>query len=177
MKYMAGILPLIKVYQRTPRGDSAAIDDAYAMIMQEKERLLSPDVPLRFIFSHSVLREGWDNPNVFQICTLNETKSELKKRQEIGRGLRLPVLDNGERCFDADINRLTIIANEHYDEFARQLQQEIEEDCGIKFDGRIINQRESRTARIRPGWQFNPDFKSLWERIKHGMLWTTAPAT
>jgi type III restriction enzyme len=162
-----GYFASYKGLPKDTRGDSAADDDAYALIMQEKERLLSPDVPLRFIFSHSALREGWDNPNVFQICTLNETKSELKKRQEIGRGLRLPVLDNGERCFDTDINRLTLVANEHYDEFARQLQQEIEEDCGIKFDGRIINQRESRTARIRPGWQFNPDFKSLWERIKH----------
>jgi len=89
------------------RGDTAADDDAYALIMQDKERLLSPDEPLRFIFSHSALREGWDNPNVFQICTLNETKSEIKKRQEIGRGLRLPVLESGERCFDTSINRLT----------------------------------------------------------------------
>ncbi|HLG38772.1 MAG TPA: DEAD/DEAH box helicase family protein, partial [Chitinophagaceae bacterium] len=69
------------------RGDTQADDDAYELIMKDKERLLSPEVPLRFIFSHSALREGWDNPNVFQICTLNETRSEMKKRQEIGRGL------------------------------------------------------------------------------------------
>ena len=66
-------------------------------IMKDKEQLLSIDEPLRFIFSHSELREGWDNPNVFQICTLNETKSAMKKRQEIGRGLRLPVDQDGKR--------------------------------------------------------------------------------
>jgi len=87
-------------------------------------------VPLRFIFSHSALREGWDNPNVFQICTLNETQSTLKKRQEIGRGLRLPVNSAGKRIFDTNINVLTVTANEHYEEFARQLQTEIETECG-----------------------------------------------
>ena len=73
------------------RGDTAVDRDTYALIMRDKERLLSQDEPLQFIFSHSALREGWDNPNVFQICTLNETQSDVKKRQEIGRGLRLPV--------------------------------------------------------------------------------------
>src|SRR5207247_2395596 len=77
------------------RGDTQADDEVYNLIMKEKERLLSLDEPLRFIFSHSALREGWDNPNVFQICTLNETKSAMKKRQEIGRGLRLPVDQSG----------------------------------------------------------------------------------
>jgi len=149
------------------RGDTAADDDAYALIMQDKERLLSPDEPLRFIFSHSALREGWDNPNVFQICTLNETKSEIKKRQEIGRGLRLPVLENGERCFDDSINRLTVIANEHYDEFAAKLQTEIEDECGVTFSGRIVNKKETRTAKLKTGWRLNEDFKELWERIKH----------
>ncbi len=149
------------------RGDSAADDEAYELIMRDKERLLSPEEPLRFIFSHSALREGWDNPNVFQICTLNETKSEIKKRQEIGRGLRLPVLDSGERCFDPAINRLTVIANESYDDFARQLQTEIEEECGVKFEGRIADKRKQRTAKLRPGWKLNPDFQALWERIKH----------
>ena len=70
------------------KGDTQADDDVYNLIMKDKERLLSIDEPLRFIFSHSALREGWDNPNVFQICTLNETQSAMKKRQEIGRGLR-----------------------------------------------------------------------------------------
>ena len=148
------------------RGDTAADDEAYALIMQDKERLLSPDEPLRFIFSHSALREGWDNPNVFQICTLNETKSEIKKRQEIGRGLRLPVLESGERCFDSTLNRLTIIANEHYDEFATKLQSEIEDECGVKFEGRIVNKKSTRTAKLKPGWRLNEDFKALWNRIK-----------
>ena len=71
------------------KGNSLADDDTFKLIMKDKERLLDINEPLRFIFSHSALREGWDNPNVFQICTLNETHSELKKRQEIGRGLRL----------------------------------------------------------------------------------------
>lgn len=149
------------------RGDTAADDEAYALIMRDKERLLSPDVPLRFIFSHSALREGWDNPNVFQICTLNETKSDIKKRQEIGRGLRLPVLESGERCFDPSINRLTVIANEHYDEFAAKLQTEIEDECGVKFEGRIVNKKHTRTAKLKSGWKLNEDFKALWERIKH----------
>jgi type III restriction enzyme len=108
-------------------------EDTYALIMREKERLLSEDEPLRFIFSHTALREGWDNPNVFQICTLNETRSQDRKRQEIGRGLRLPVNQHGERVFDPSINRLTVIANESYDDFARQLQTEYEEDYGIGF--------------------------------------------
>ncbi len=89
--------------------------------------------PLRFIFSHSALREGWDNPNVFQICTLNETQSAEKKRQEIGRGLRLPVNETGERVHDETVNRLTVIANESYEDFARTLQTEFEEDFGIQF--------------------------------------------
>ena len=115
------------------RGNTAADEDTYNLIMRDKERLLDPAEPLRFIFSHSVLREGWDNPNVFQICTLNETQSVEKKRQEIGRGLRLPVNRDGERVHDETVNRLTVIANESYDEFARTLQTEFEEDFGIQF--------------------------------------------
>lgn len=111
-------------------------EDTYTLIMREKERLLDPAEPLRFIFSHSALREGWDNPNVFQICTLNESKSQDKKRQEIGRGLRLPVNIRGERVHDEHINRLTVIANESYEDFARTLQTEFEEDFGITF-GRV----------------------------------------
>lgn len=117
-------------------GDTQDDEDVYNKIMKNKEQLLSMDEPLRFIFSHSALREGWDNPNVFQICTLSETKSQLRKRQEIGRGLRLPVNMNGDRVFDESINRLTVIANESYDEFAKKLQNELEVDFGIKF-GRV----------------------------------------
>lgn len=107
--------------------------DTYNLIMKDKERLLSFNEPLRFIFSHSALREGWDNPNVFQICTLNETKSDVKKRQEIGRGLRLCVNQNGERVHDPYVNQLTVMANESYEEFAATLQREYEEDGGIRF--------------------------------------------
>lgn len=162
-----GYFAAYKGMPKDTRGDTAADDEAYALIMQDKERLLSPDEPLRFIFSHSALREGWDNPNVFQICMLNETKSEIKKRQEIGRGLRLPVLESGERCVDASINRLTVIANEHYDEFAAKLQSEIEDECGVQFGGRIVNKKKTRTARLKQGWRLNEDFKELWARIKH----------
>jgi type III restriction enzyme len=115
------------------RGDSAADVDTYDLIMRDKERLLSIDEPLRFIFSHSALREGWDSPNVFQICTLNDSRSSDRKRQEIGRGLRLPVNQDGERLHDPLVNRLTIVANEAYDQFARALQTEYEEDTGERF--------------------------------------------
>jgi len=115
------------------RGDTQADDDVYNLIMRDKERLLSVDEPLRFIFSHSALREGWDNPNVFQICTLNETRNAMKKRQEIGRGLRLPVDQNGLRVRDESTNKLYVMANESYEEFARSLQTEYEEDCGVTF--------------------------------------------
>ncbi len=123
-------------------GETQADDDTYKLIMQEKERLLDLNTPLRFIFSHSALREGWDNPNVFQICTLNETKSEIKKRQEIGRGLRLSVNQSGQRIFDPNINKLTVVANERYEDFAKALQKEIEEDCGVDFSGRTKNKNE-----------------------------------
>ncbi|MCX6378617.1 MAG: DEAD/DEAH box helicase, partial [Armatimonadetes bacterium] len=146
--------------------DTQADDSAYKKIMQAKEQLLSMEEPLRFIFSHSALREGWDNPNVFQICTLNETRSEVKKRQEIGRGLRLPVDQTGNRVFDPIINRLTVIANEHYEDFSKQLQKEIKEETGEDFTGRIENKRERRAANLVPSWRSNPDFVALWERIQ-----------
>lgn len=118
---------------RDTSGSTAADDDAYTLIMKDKEKLLSFDSKLRFIFSHSALKEGWDNPNVFQICTLNESKKEVKKRQEIGRGLRLCVDQNGERQRGFMINTLTVMANESYAEFAAALQSEYEEESGIKF--------------------------------------------
>lgn len=128
-------------------GATQADDDVYSLIMQKKEQLLSLDEPLRFIFSHSALREGWDNPNVFQICTLNETRSSMKKRQEIGRGLRLPVNQDGERVFDENINKLLVVANESYDDFARSLQTEYEEDCGVTF-GKVPKLAFSKLARM-----------------------------
>ncbi|MCP5062345.1 MAG: DEAD/DEAH box helicase family protein [Ignavibacteriae bacterium] len=149
------------------KGTTKADDDTFKLIMKNKERLLSTDEPLRFIFSHSALREGWDNPNVFQICTLNETKSELKKRQEIGRGLRLSVNQEGVRIKDKNINRLTVIANEAYEDFAKQLQSEIEEDCGVSFKGRIKNKQKRTTVKYRKGFELDEKFKDIWDRIKY----------
>ncbi len=114
-------------------GKTIADESAYQLIMRDKEKLLSFDTKLKFIFSHSALKEGWDNPNVFQICTLNETRSVMKKRQEIGRGLRIAVNQDGERVHGFDVNRLTVMANESYEDFAKQLQKEIEDETGIKF--------------------------------------------
>ncbi len=143
-----------------------ADDDTYRLIMKDKERLLDVNEPLRFIFSHSALREGWDSPNVFQICTLNETKSEIKKRQEIGRGLRLAVDRTGNRVFDRNINRLTVVANESYEDFAKTLQKEIEDDCGVEFEGRIKNKRDRVKVKYRKGFQADPAFLEIWDRIK-----------
>ncbi len=148
-------------------GESKEDLDTYDLIMKDKEKLLSLDNPLRFIFSHTALREGWDNPNVFQICTLNETKSEIKKRQEIGRGLRLAVNQEGVRVYDKTINKLTVVANESYESFAKKLQQEIEEDCGIKFESRIKNKRERVPIRYRKGFEADPKFLEIWEKIRY----------
>ena len=123
------------VDSKLERGTTESSDsDAYDLIMKDKERLLDRKEPVRFIFSHSALREGWDNPNVFQICTLKQSSSEVRKRQEVGRGLRLSVNQSGERM-DANllgedvhhINVLTVIANESYDSFAKALQSELAE--------------------------------------------------
>ena len=149
------------------KGDTKADDDTYSLIMKDKEKLLNLDNSLRFIFSHSALREGWDNPNVFQICTLNETKSEIKKRQEIGRGLRLAVDQTGKRTYDPNINRLTVIANESYDDFAKALQKEIEEDCGVEFTGRIKKTQDRTPIKYRKGFEADPKFLEIWEKIKH----------
>ncbi len=117
----------------TGEGKTKADESTYHLIMRDKESLLSFDSKLKFIFSHSALREGWDNPNVFQICTLNETGSVIKKRQEIGRGLRIAVNQDGERVHGFEVNRLTVMANESYEDFAQKLQKEIEQDEGIRF--------------------------------------------
>lgn len=126
----------VKDSRETKKGKLRANKDdesTFNLIMRDKEKLLSFDSNLKFIFSHSALKEGWDNPNVFQICTLNETSSTMKKRQEIGRGLRLCVNQDGERIKDNNINILTVMANESYSDFAKKLQSEMENDTGIKF--------------------------------------------
>lgn len=154
-----------------PRDTSGStVDDraAYDEIMRDKTMLLERGNPRRFIFSHSALREGWDNPNVFQICTLNESVSADRKRQEIGRGLRLAVHENGERCFDPAVNRLTVIANEHYDDFARALQAEIEEETGVRFDGgRIRDHRALVHVEVPDLAELteDPAFRALWGSI------------
>lgn len=121
-------------------GGTAKDDETYELIMKDKERLLNLDEPLRFIFSHSALREGWDNPNVFQICTLREMGTDRERRQTIGRGLRLPVNQDGDRIYDEQVNRLTVIANESFENFAKGLQADIEAaidpNGGFKF-GRV----------------------------------------
>jgi type III restriction enzyme len=117
-------------------GTTKADDDTYNLIMRDKERLLDLATPLKFIFSHSALREGWDNPNVFQICTLRDIRTERERRQSIGRGLRLCVDRNGERVQGFDTNTLTVIANESYEAFADGLQKELEDPTtgiGIRF--------------------------------------------
>lgn len=146
----------------TTKGD----DDTYSLIMRDKEKLLNLNNPLQFIFSHSALREGWDNPNVFQICTLNETKSTLKKRQEIGRGLRLCVGADGHRVYDKQINILTVVANESYDDFAKSLQNEIQDDCGVSFAGRVKNQAHKQAVKYRKGFMLDDNFKAIWDKIK-----------
>ena len=116
--------------------------------MKNKEKLLSFEDNLRFIFSHSALKEGWDNPNVFQICTLKEgSKSEIRRRQEIGRGLRICVNQDGERVYGSDVNTLTVMANETYEEFAIGLQKEIEKESDIKFG--VIEKHEFANLTIR----------------------------
>lgn len=106
---------------------------AYNLIMKEKEKLLSFETPLKFIFSHSALREGWDNPNVFQICALRDIQTERERRQTIGRGLRLCVNQDGARLRGFEVNTLTVVATESYQDFAENLQREIEQDTGIRF--------------------------------------------
>jgi type III restriction enzyme len=107
-------------------GVTKADDDAYDLIMRDKAQLLDENEPVRFIFSHSALREGWDNPNVFQICTLREMGAEAERRQTIGRGLRLPVDQTGERVADRSIAQLTVSPTSPTVEFAKSLQTEYE---------------------------------------------------
>jgi type III restriction enzyme len=110
-----------------------AAERAFDLIMKDKEKLLEEKEPLRFIFSHSALREGWDNPNVFQICVLRSMGTERQRRQSIGRGLRLAVDQHGVRRRDEGINRLTVVSDEDFNSFADGLQKEIEQDLGVKM--------------------------------------------
>lgn len=148
------------------KGRSEADGEAYELIMRDKQRLLSLDEPLRFIFSHSALREGWDNPNVFTIATLADSHSEVKKRQEIGRGLRLPVMSDGRRCSSREIAVLKVVANESYEEFAAALQTEIEEETGSKFERASVKDgRKRRPVELREQELQAPHFMELWRHI------------
>jgi len=136
----------VEVFKNT-RGNSKADEDTYSLIMRDKEKLLSFETPLKFIFSHSALKEGWDNPNVFQICALREMGTERERRQTIGRGLRLCVNQQGERLRGFETNTLTVVATESYEEFAESLQKEIEEDTGIRFG--IVEEHQFAGISIR----------------------------
>lgn len=145
--------------ERQGENEERALD----LIMKDKERLLSLSEPVRFIFSHSALKEGWDNPNVFQICTLKNSDNETKKRQEVGRGMRLCVNQKGERQ-DADVlgdhvfdtNILTVIASESYDDFAKKLQTEMAEACADRpivitahlFEGRSYTMADGTNGKF-----------------------------
>jgi type III restriction enzyme len=153
------------------KGEGTTNDDAYAynLIMRKKEELLSLHTPLKFIFSHSALREGWDNPNVFQICVFGKMASENKRRQTIGRGLRLCVNQQGVRQRGFDINTLTVIATESYEQFAENLQKEIESDTGIDF-GIVETHQFAGLTIIGADGQPAPlgieRSKQLWEYLK-----------
>lgn len=153
--------------------------DAYDLIMKNKELLLDRDPkrsPVRFIFSHSALREGWDNPNVFQICTLKQSASEGRKRQEVGRGLRLCVNQNGERM-DTNvlgndvhkINVLTVIASESYDSFAKGLQSEMAKVIDSVYDPKVLLPENARSNNVELQVEEEklgmPEFKALWSKI------------
>lgn len=138
--------------------------DAFQLIMREKERLLSFDEPVSFIFAHSALKEGWDNPNVFQICTLNQTMSEMKKRQEIGRGLRLPVNQEGERIFDETISILTVVANESYEAYAANLQNEYRDAGYDKLPPKVTRADNSMVTRNQAVFD-DKNFREFWEQL------------
>jgi type III restriction enzyme len=180
------------ILEDSKTGASAKDRDAYELIMRDKERLLAFDEPVAFIFTHSALREGWDNPNVFQICTLNQSVSDVKKRQEIGRGVRLAVNQDGERTHDDSVNVLTVIANQNYEEYVRQLQGEITEEYRLEIETRFgkpfneltdeerrkvareygeilppkpANARRRNRIYLKKEVQLKPEFRELWERI------------
>ncbi len=150
-------------------GNRENAERAYNLIMKEKEKLLAFDTPLKFIFSHSALKEGWDNPNVFQICTLREIGSERERRQTIGRGLRLCVNQDGERVRGFEVNRLTVIATESYEQFAENLQKEIEAETGIRFGILESHQFAAIAVRANDG-SLTPlgveQSKALWEHLQ-----------
>jgi type III restriction enzyme len=150
-------------------GNRENAERAYNLIMKEKEKLLGFETPLKFIFSHSALKEGWDNPNVFQICALREMGTERERRQTIGRGLRLCVNQDGDRLRGFEVNTLTVIATENYEQFAENLQKEIEADTGIRF-GIVEHHQFAAIAVTGADGQAVAlgvdQSKALWEHLK-----------
>lgn len=146
--------------------------DAYDLIMKDKERLLSLEEPVRFIFSHSALKEGWDNPNIFQICTLKHSNSYISKRQEIGRGLRISVNNAGERM-DSEllendfhkVNTLTVVASESYDEFAKSLQEEILESLSDRPKILTVDVLKEKILVNSDGKEFHFDDKASMDFV------------
>ena len=156
------------IYEDSSTGEAKKDAEAYDLIMKDKERLMSFDEPTCFIFSHSALREGWDSPNVFQICTLNQTTSEMKKRQEIGRGVRLAIDQSGNRVYDASLNVLTVVANESYASYVEGYQSEMREAYGEHaLAPKPVDKRKRGVAKLQKAYMMTPEFKELWERIKH----------
>lgn len=152
--------------------------ELYDLILKSKEELLSLDNPVEFIFSHSALGVGWDNPNVFNIATLNQSYSEIKKRQEIGRGLRICVNQDGQRVYDKpetkegnEINLLTVIPNETYEAFVSQYQSEIAEiygtsEAGAETRNTHKGQKTTEKRLSRNDTHFNnPSFREFWKRL------------
>ncbi|HWT92326.1 MAG TPA: DEAD/DEAH box helicase family protein [Solirubrobacteraceae bacterium] len=165
---------LVEVDSRVGR-ESQADQDAYRLIMRDKERLLGFESDLRFIFSHSALREGWDTPNVCQVCTLARGDSIAKKRQEIGRGVRLLVDTQGRRIADRQANVLTVVANESYQRFAERLQQQWEDDGGV---GQVPVQPVAPvTVTARPQVRDGVPFAELWEAISRRSTYQVAVRT
>ncbi|NTW29722.1 MAG: DEAD/DEAH box helicase family protein [Candidatus Moranbacteria bacterium] len=164
--YFAGKKEKGRTVFKDTSGTTKSDKEAYDLIMKDKERLLSFEEPVSFVFSHSALKEGWDNPNIFQICTLRETKSEMKKRQEIGRGLRLPLDVDGTRIHDPATNVLTVVANESYEEYVGSLQDEFDEagytGGATPTPGNVRAKTTVRTTRYLE----DPDFLALWEKIR-----------
>jgi type III restriction enzyme len=148
-------------------GKTKEDEAAFNLIMREKEKLLSFDEPVSFIFSHSALREGWDNPNVFQICTMREVGSDTERRQQVGRGVRLPVDQMGDRVRDEQVNVLTVVASETYERFVAGLQSEIEQEYGKEgVPPPPPDALKKTTVKLRKHFMLKPEFKELWERIR-----------
>ncbi|MGA2030960.1 MAG: DEAD/DEAH box helicase family protein [Thermoguttaceae bacterium] len=202
----------VELLDSSESGDKKEDQAAYDLIMRDKEALLSFPAPeddeetrakkqVAFIFSHSALREGWDNPNVFQICTLNQTGSITKKRQEVGRGVRLAVDQSGDRVHDEQVNVLTVVANESYGRYVETYQSEIafeyrseiearygkpigdlsdderrkiEEEYGEGILPPPPREARQRKAKLRKARRLMDEFKPLWERIKHKTRYAVA---